>query len=196
MSENSRPETNDNREIIAKLEVLLFVSPGPTSISQLASTLQLSEEETMNLLNELETHYKKHHGIRLQCINNQYQLTSASDYSQLVESFLGLEVTSRLTQPALEALAIIAYNQPTTRPEVDGIRGVNSDGVMKSLLTKGLIEELGRSEAPGRPILYGVTSDFLQYFGLDTLQQLPPVNMEEITKRLKENGSDRRILKG
>jgi segregation and condensation protein B len=165
-------------------------------VSQLASSLQISEEVTLSLLNKLDEHYKKQHGIRLQCINNRYQLTSASEFSQLVESFLGLEVTSRLTQPALEALAIIAYNQPTTRPEVDGIRGVNSDGVIKSLLTKGLIEELGRSEAPGRPILYGVTSEFLQHFGLDSLQQLPPVNMEEFTKNSKENGTDRRILKG
>ena len=196
MSENNRSEIQVNWETIAKLEALLFVSPGPTSINQLATSLQISEERTIYLLRELDDHYKKQHGIRLQCINNKYQLTSASEYSQLVESFLGLEVTSRLTQPALEALAIIAYNQPTTRPEVDGIRGVNSDGVIKSLLTKGLIEELGRSEAPGRPILYGVTSEFLQHFGLDSLQQLPPVNLEEITKHSKENGTDRRILKG
>ena len=196
MSENNRSEIQVNWDTIAKLEALLFVSPGPTSINQLATSLQISEERTIYLLEELDDHYKKQHGIRLQCINNRYQLTSASEYSQLVESFLGLEVTSRLTQPALEALAIIAYNQPTTRPEVDGIRGVNSDGVIKSLLTKGLIEELGRSEAPGRPILYGVTSEFLQHFGLDSLQQLPPVNLEEITKHSKENGTDRRILKG
>ena len=196
MSENNRSEIQVNWDTIAKLEALLFVSPGPTSINQLATSLQISEERTIYLLEELDDHYKKQHGIRLQCINNRYQLTSASEYSQLVESFLGLEVTSRLTQPALEALAIIAYNQPTTRPEVDGIRGVNSDGVIKSLLTKGLIEELGRSEAPGRPILYGVTSEFLQHFGLDSLQQLPPVNLEEITKHSKENGNDRRILKG
>jgi len=196
MSENNRSEIQVNWDTIAKLEALLFVSPGPTSINQLATSLQISEERTIYLLSELDDHYKKQHGIRLQCINNKYQLTSASEYSQLVESFLGLEVTSRLTQPALEALAIIAYNQPTTRPEVDGIRGVNSDGVIKSLLTKGLIEELGRSEAPGRPILYGVTSEFLQHFGLDSLQQLPPVNLEEITKHSKENGTDRRILKG
>jgi segregation and condensation protein B len=196
MSENNRSEIQVNWDTIAKLEALLFVSPGPTSINQLATSLQISEERTIYLLSELDDHYKKQHGIRLQCINNKYQLTSASENSQLVESFLGLEVTSRLTQPALEALAIIAYNQPTTRPEVDGIRGVNSDGVIKSLLTKGLIEELGRSEAPGRPILYGVTSEFLQHFGLDSLQQLPPVNLEEITKHSKENGTDRRILKG
>jgi segregation and condensation protein B len=196
MSENNTAETHGDWDKLAKLEALLFVSSGLTDVSQLADALEISEEETIYLLNELDEHYKKQHGIRLQCINNRYQLTSASEYSQIVESFLGLEETSRLTQPALEALAIIAYNQPATRPQVDGIRGVNSDGVIKSLLTKGLIEELGRSEAPGRPIFYGVTSEFLQHFGLDSLQQLPPVNLEEITKNLKENGSDRRILKG
>jgi len=196
MSENNTAETQGDWDNITKLEALLFVSSGLTSVSQLADSLQISEEVTVCLLNELDEHYNKQHGIRLQCINNRYQLTSASEYSQLVESFLGLEVTSRLTQPALEALAIIAYNQPTTRPEIDGIRGVNSDGVIKSLLTKGLIEELGRSEAPGRPIFYGITSEFLQHFGLDSLQQLPPVNIEEIMKHSKENGTDKRILKG
>ena len=196
MSEIYTAEKQVDWDNIAKLEALLFVSSGLASINQLASSLKLTEEIIIDLLNELDRHYKKQHGIRLQCINNRYQLTSASEYSQLVESFLGLEVTSRLTQPALEALAIIAYKQPTTRPEVDSIRGVNSDGVMKSLLTKGLIEELGRSDAPGRPILYGVTSEFLQYFGLDSLQQLPPVNLDEITMHSKDNGTDRRILKG
>jgi segregation and condensation protein B len=96
-----------------------------------------------------------------------------------VERFLGLEATSRLSRAALETLAIIAYQQPVTRPSVDAVRGVNSDGVMKSLLSKGLIQEIGRTEGPGRPILYGTTPDFLQHFGLNTLGELPPLNLQE-----------------
>jgi len=92
-----------------------------------------------------------------------------------VERFAGLEASNRLSRAALEALAIIAYQQPVTRPEVDAIRGVNSDGVMKSLLSKGLIEEAGRAERPGRPILYNITSDFLSHFGLASLAELPPI---------------------
>jgi segregation and condensation protein B len=96
----------------------------------------------------------------------------------LVERFLGLEATSRLSRAALEALAIIAYQQPVTRPEIEAVRGVNSDGVLKSLLSKGLIQEVGRAERPGRPILYSTTSEFLQHFGLNTLEELPPFSAE------------------
>ena len=92
---------------------------------------------------------------------------------------MGLEATSRLSQAALEALSIVAYRQPITRPGIDSIRGVNSDGVLKSLLSKGLIQEVGRVEGPGRPILYGVTNDFLQHFGLSSVNELPPFNQDE-----------------
>jgi len=96
-----------------------------------------------------------------------------------VERFLGLEATSRLSRAALETLAIIAYRQPISRPQVDAIRGVNSDGVIRSLLSKGLIEEVGRAEGPGRPILYGTTAAFLQAFGLTSLDELPPLEIPE-----------------
>jgi len=88
----------------------------------------------------------------------------------------------------------VADKQPTTRPEIDSIRGVNSDGVLKSLLSKGLIEELGRSDAPGRPILYGVTPDFLQHFGLEGLDQLPDIDFEAMFSTPKEAGADERKL--
>ena len=191
-----QPEKNNNEnQTISKIEALLFVAPGLTSVSQLATALVLSEDEVRTNLELLSEHYKDHHGLRIQKLKDKFQITSTPEFSVMIEEFLGLEVTSRLTQPALEALAIIAYNQPTTRPEIDGIRGVNSDGVVRSLVSKGLIEELGRSEAPGRPILYGVTSEFLQQFGLDSLDQLPPLNFEELASAAKSNGDDKRILK-
>ena len=109
---------------------------------------------------------------------------------------MGLEVDTRLSQPALEVLAIIAYKRMTTRPEIENIRGVNSDSVVKSLLAKGLIEELGRSDSPGRPILYGVTPEFLQYFGLESLDQLPPIDLEALSGSGRpEEKSEMRILK-
>ncbi len=103
-----------------------------------------------------------------------------------------MDVTARLSRAALEALSIIAYRQPVTRPEIDSVRGVNSDGVLKSLLNKGLLQEVGRAEAPGRPILYGTTAEFLQHFGLDSLQKLPslepvePVETDESHRLLKD----------
>ena len=181
--------------LLQQLEVLLFVSSGLTGLEQFATTLEISEEAVIKLLSVLDEHYKAYHGLRLQKNNNQYQLTTAPEYATLIETFLGLEVTTRLTQASLEALAIIAYKQPTTRPEVDAIRGVNSDGVVKGLLYKGLIEELGRSEAVGRPILYGVTADFLQHFGLASLDQLPSIDFEVLQANTNGNGEDKRILK-
>ncbi len=94
----------------------------------------------------------------------------------MIESLLGLETSGRLSNAALEALAIVAYKQPITRPQVDAVRGVNSDGVLKSLLNKGLIEEVGRAETMGRPVLYATTADFLQHFGFSSLEELPPLD--------------------
>ena len=97
----------------------------------------------------------------------------------MVERFLGLEITSYLSRAALETLSIVAYQQPVTRPQVDSIRGVQSDGVLKSLLHKGLIQDIGRAEGPGRPILYASTAEFLQHFGLSSLEDLPPLEVEQ-----------------
>ncbi len=96
----------------------------------------------------------------------------------MIEKFLGLEASSRLSRAALETLAIIFYRQPVTRPQIDAIRGVNSDGVLKSLLLKGLVQEVGRAEAAGRPILYSATAECLQYFGLSSLSELPPLDLD------------------
>jgi segregation and condensation protein B len=101
------------------------------------------------------------------------QLTTAAELAGLIEEFLGLEQFTRLSQASLEVLSIVAYQQPVTRPQVDQIRGVNSDGALRTLLSRSLIEEVGRQETPGRPILYGTTVEFLQYFGLESLAQLP-----------------------
>lgn len=158
----------------ARLEALLFVAPGAVSLSQLASALEISSKEVQQGLKALEGEYHQR-GLRLQWHAGRVQLTTAPEVAPWVEHFLGLESSTRLSQAALEVLAIIAYKQPVTRPEVDAIRGVNSDSALKSLLSKGLIEEVGRSEGPGRPILYATTAEFLQHFGLNSLAELPPL---------------------
>jgi segregation and condensation protein B len=170
--------TNSLNPTTKALEALLFAAPGLSSVEQLSQALNVSRSEVEQSLEALSAHLTLEHGLRLQKIKNQYQHITAPEHAEMIEKFLGLEVTSRLTQAALEVLAIVAYKQPTTRPEIDSIRGVNSDGVIKSLLAKGLIEELGRSEAIGRPILYGVTNEFFQHFGLESLDQLPAVDLE------------------
>jgi len=114
-------------------------------------------------------------------------MTTAPELSEVVERFLGLEITSYLSRAALETLSIVVYQQPVTRPQVDSIRGVNSDGVIKSLLHKGLIQDIGRAEGPGRPILYASTAEFLQHFGLSSLDELPPLEVEQGGKINDEN---------
>ncbi len=176
--------------LFGKVEALLFVSSGLISSGQIAKALEVSEADVEKALKALEEHYKAHgHGIRLMRMKSRVQLTTAPELSKTIEAFLGLEASSTLSTAALEALAIIAYKQPLTRPEVDVIRGVNSDGVMRTLLSKGLIEELGRTETPGRPILYGTTAEFLQYFGLETLEMLPFIDFEALEENLVANGS-------
>jgi segregation and condensation protein B len=105
-------------------------------------------------------------------------MTTAPENSAVVERFLGLELTTRLSQAALEVLSIVGFLQPVTRPQVDQIRGVNSDSSLRTLLSQGLIEEMGRMETPGRPILYGTTPEFLQHFGLRSIDDLPPLEDE------------------
>ncbi|MDF1518856.1 MAG: SMC-Scp complex subunit ScpB [Brevefilum sp.] len=187
-------ETNQHY-LFGKIEALLFVSSGLVSIYQLSQALQVSEGEIETGLNELDTHYKKNgHGLRLMRVKTKVQLTTDPSISEDVETFLGLEATSTLSQAALEALAIIVYKQPVTRPEVDVIRGVNSDGVLRTLLSKGLIEELGRADTPGRPIYYGTSPEFLQYFGLESLDALPYIDFGALEEQMTENGT-KEVLK-
>jgi segregation and condensation protein B len=109
----------------------------------------------------------------------QVQLISMPEATPYIQRFLGLELTGRLTQPALETLAIIAYRQPVTRATLEAIRGVNCDGVLRTLVSRGLVEEVGRLDQAGRPILYGTTFEFLQYFGLRSLDELPPLEIAD-----------------
>jgi segregation and condensation protein B len=172
-----QPIPDDQLELSALIETLLFVAPGAVSPAQLAAALEISTQEVELGLADLVARYNQR-GLRLQRQRGLIQLTTAPEIAPLVERFLGLEATSRLSRAALEALSIIAYRQPATRPQVDAIRGVNSDAVLKSLLNKGLIEEIGRAEAPGRPILYSTTPEFLQHFGLNSLEELPPLALD------------------
>lgn len=188
-------DNNQLNDTSAKIEALLFVSSGMVSVYQLAKALDISESEIEAQLSALESHYKTAgHGLRLMRIKSRVQLTTASEISKTVEKFLELDTTSTLSQAALETLAIIAYKQPVTRPEIDVIRGVNSDAVMRTLLSKGLIEELGRADTPGRPIYYGTSPEFLQYFGLESLDMLPFIDFDALEENQSENGN-REVLK-
>ena len=173
----------------ARLEGLLFVAAEPVAPVQLATALDLTVTVVEKGLDELEQELHTR-GLRLQRSAGRVQMTTAPELAESIEQFLGLEATSRLSRAALEALAIVAYQQPVTRPGVDAVRGVNSDGVIKSLLSKGLLQEAGRAEGPGRPILYGTTPQFLQHFGLNSLSELPLLNLPDLSDK------DMSLLKG
>jgi segregation and condensation protein B len=161
----------------AQIESILFVASGAVTVTQVAAALDISTADVEKGLAELVEQYQDR-GLRLQRHQQYLQITTAPEAAAVVELFLGLEATARLSRAGLETLSIVAYEQPVTRPEIDAVRGVNSDGALKSLLGKGLIQEAGRAERPGRPILYITTSDFLAHFGLNSLTDLPPLNLE------------------
>jgi segregation and condensation protein B len=156
------------------VESLLFVASEPVSIDQLSSALEVPPEEVGEALELLAQEYAQR-GLRLQQRGRRIQMVTAPEASEYIRRFLGLELSGKLSPAAMETLAIVAYRQPMTRAEVEAIRGVNSDSTIRTLLNRGLIEEQGRLDQPGRPILFGTTFDFLQQFGLTTLEQLPPL---------------------
>jgi segregation and condensation protein B len=176
----------ESRALMARLEALLFVAPGSVEVGHLSTALGATNRQIELALDALEATYRDR-GLAVE--HNRYgvQLTSSPELSDDVERFLELETTSRLTKAALEVLAVVAYQQPVTRPFIDSIRGVNSDSSLRTLMRYGLIEEVGRTDAPGRPILYATTPDFLQYFGLSSLGELPPFNLEDEFADLRQS---------
>ena len=181
-SQNTPP----NLGLEAKIEALLFVSPSATYPKQIADALGESVSAVNRALETLSEQLQSR-GLRLLENKGRFQLTTAPELSEAVENFLHLESSTRLSPAAIETLAIVAYQQPATRPLIDSIRGVNSDSVIRNLLSKGLLEEAGRSDGPGRPILYATTPEFLQYFGLSSLKDLPPIDLT--TKRSSLEGA-------
>jgi len=171
---DSQSTSNIELTLAAKIEALLFVSAEPVPVAQIATALDVTASVVERGLKELDESLLTR-GLRLQRNAGRVQLTTAPELAELVELFLGLDATTHLSRAALETLAIIAYQQPCTRPQVDSIRGVNSDGMMKSLLSKGLVQESGRTDGPGRPILYSITPEFLQHFGLSSIVEMPPL---------------------
>lgn len=176
--QEQRPAAAAPADLVPFIEAILFVADEPVSVERLAATLMVDQDMVEQALDILRGHCASR-GVRLQRKGHRVQMVTAPETAEVVERFLGLDVTSRLSPAALETLAIVAYRQPITRAEVDAIRGVQSDSVLRTLVSRGLIEEVGRLEQAGRPILYGTTFEFLQYFGLEDLSQLPPLEPEE-----------------
>lgn len=158
----------------AILESLLFVADQPVEITALARAVELTPAQVSEALEELAADCRER-GLRVQRLNGFVQMVTSPEVAPYVERFLGVEQASRLSAAALETLAIIAYRQPVTRAAIEAIRGVNCERALATLKARGLIEEVGRLDGIGRPALFGTTLRFLEYFGLERLEDLPPL---------------------
>ena len=159
------------------VESLLFVAPEPVKVSSLAAALDESLERVEEALQQIVASQMER-GLRVQRQGERVQLVTPPEAAACIERFLGLDLTTRLTPAALEALAVIAYKQPVTRAQIDELRGVSSDGVLRTLLHRGLVEQGERLDTAGRPFHYRTTFDFLQHFGLQSLDDLPALEDE------------------
>jgi len=173
-------DTLTNQQIAKIIEGLLFVASEPVAVTTLASVLECPLDRVEAGLAHLKDESEQR-GLRLQRQGQKVQLVSAPELAGYIERFLGLSASSKLSTPALETLGIIAYRQPITRPEIEAIRGVNSDGVLRTLLSKGLIEEVGRLETVGHPSLFATTFEFLRYFGLADISELPKLELPQLS---------------
>ena len=162
---------------LAALEGLLFVvGDDGLSIDQMMEILEIDHDKAVKLINELKSEYEdKNRGIRLHFLGNTFKLTTKEEHKKYYQKLLVNVENNTLSNSALETLAIVAYNEPITRVEVDEIRGVQTSQMIRKLVAKGLLKECGRSELPGRPILYKTTSEFLDYFGLSDITELPKI---------------------
>jgi segregation and condensation protein B len=174
----------------AVLEGLLFVvGEDGLTFEQIEDVLDITEEEAKELLMELKKDYEDdNRGLRIDFLGNRFKLTTKFEHREYYQKLIENPDTNVLSQSALETLAIIAYNAPITRVQVDTIRGVGSTQIIRKLVAKGFIKEAGRSELPGRPILYETTSEFLDYFGLSTIDDLP--NMDDFVQNIEQDDTE------
>ncbi len=181
----------DRNEAKRVIEALLFATDTPISLPKLKSLLgEIDQKILRQLLAELKTEYERdEHSFSLLELAGGYQIYTRPEYAKWVQELFRGKRTAKLTAAALETLAIIAYKQPIIRGDIEAIRGVNVDGVMSTLTERNLVAVVGRDERPGRPILYGTTPEFLRYFGLATLSDLPKI--EELEEYLKEKEEER-----
>lgn len=164
------------------LEGLLFLSGDDgLTIENIMEILEIEKEDADNLLNELTLDFESEsRGLEIKKFGNSYKLTTKREYAEYYKKLSELSISKTLSQSALETLAIIAYNEPITRFQVDELRGVQSSQMIRNLMAKDLVKEVGRSDAVGRPILYGITEGFLDYFGLESIDELPKVEEIEV----------------
>lgn len=174
------------------IEALLFACDRPLILTEITEVLgELSQEEVKNLILELKNEYESAgRAFQISEIAQGFQLTTDPSYATWLKKLYKIHHKERLTMPSLETLAIVAYKQPITRTEIELIRGVNVDGVINTLLERNLIKIVGRKEVPGRPFVYGTTREFLEFFGLRSLEDLPKLEEFVQTAQAQEEQNE------
>ena len=173
-TKSSQEEPNRNKAV---LEALLFASGEPLTVGAISKATSLGDQEIREIMRELISEYSaRYSGILIAEIAEGYEMVTDPELAAWIRRLKNINISNKLSQPALETLSIVAYKQPITKVEVDQLRGVNSDAAVKTLLDKRLIKIIGKKESPGRPFLYSTTNEFLQYFGLRNLTELPAIH--------------------
>ena len=170
--------------LLGVLEGILFVvGDEGVTLNQICDILQIEMEEAKSLLMELKRSYDaENRGVRISYLGDAFKLTTKKEHKEYYQKLIENPENNTLSQAALETLAIIAYNQPITRVEIDEMRGVSNAHILRKLVAKGLVKEAGKSTMPGRPNLYATTSEFLDYFGLSSISDLPTIIKDELPK--------------
>ena len=169
-----------NTELNCEIEAILFANGTPVPLDMISKAIEVKPSQAKKLIEELIQEYNSDsHGIAVIRLEESYQMCNKKEYGEYIRRVMDIKRNSPLSQAALEVLAVIAYNQPVTKAFVEQVRGVDCSGVIGSLTTKGLIEEKGRLELPGRPLLYGTTENFLRCFQIESLDDLPPLPQQE-----------------
>ena len=169
-----------SKELIRGIEAVLFASGEPMSIDRIAQTFDITPEKAVKAVEALYEEYKKcDSGIVIVRLENTYQMASDERFAEYIKKAFDMRRRTPLSSAALEVLAVVAYNQPVTKSFIEQVRGVDCSGVVSTLVEKGLIEERGRLELPGKPLLYGTTKNFLRCFGISDLSELPALPKEE-----------------
>ncbi|OJU09553.1 MAG: SMC-Scp complex subunit ScpB [Clostridiales bacterium 43-6] len=162
------------------IEAIIFASGEPLSLERISEILKIEKTDTQKLCDMLAKEYEdRQSGIKLIRLENSYQFCTKPEYFDFVKATLDIRRNAPLSPAAFEVLAVIAYNQPVTKSFIEQVRGVDCSGVLNSLSEKGLIEEKGRLDLPGRPLIYGTTTDFLRCFSIKSLSELPPLPDKE-----------------
>ncbi|WP_297521288.1 SMC-Scp complex subunit ScpB [uncultured Clostridium sp.] len=182
-------EISNKNKIYSIIESLLFVTGEPLSVNDISKIIKCNFSETLSYLKEMTIIFEttEERGLKIISVNGKYQLVTKNENSAFIQKLLKKNTRQSLSQASLESLSIIAYKQPITRIEIDEIRGVKSDSAIQRLVEKNLVEETGRKEVVGKPILYGTTDEFLRHFALTDIEELPSLELYAEAEIEEEN---------